>query len=70
MNDKEKIQEALGMLDELDKQMNESEKEYQAIFQKDSKNLAEHREQIKSDALILMKSIRKILEYKMIYAKI
>jgi hypothetical protein len=62
MNDKEKIQEALGMLDELDKQMNESEKEYQAIFQKDSKNLAEHREQIKSDALILMKSIRKILE--------
>jgi hypothetical protein len=47
MNDKEKIQEALGMLDELDKQMNESEKEYQAIFQKDSKNLAEHREQIK-----------------------
>ncbi|HIC05429.1 MAG: hypothetical protein CXX67_08000 [Thaumarchaeota archaeon] len=62
MNDKEKIQEALGMLDELDKQMNESEKEYQAIFQKDSKNLAEHREQIKSDALVLMKSIRKILE--------
>ena len=62
MNDKEKIQEALGMLDELDKQMNESEKEYQAIFHKDSKNLAEHREQIKSDALVLMKSIRKILE--------
>ena len=62
MNDKEKIQEALGMLDELDKQMNESEKEYQAIFQKDSKNLSEHREQIKSDALVLMKSIRKILE--------
>ncbi len=62
MNEKEKIQEALGMLDELDKQMNESEKEYQAIFQKDSKNLAEHREQIKSDALVLMKSIRKILE--------
>ena len=62
MNDKEKIQEALGMLDELNKQMNESEKEYQAIFQKDSKNLAEHREQIKSDALVLMKSIRKILE--------
>jgi len=62
MNDKEKIQEALGMLDELDKQMNESEKEYQAIFQKDSKNLAEHREQIKTDALVLMKSIRKILE--------
>ena len=62
MNDKEKIQEALGMLDELDKQMNESEKDYQAIFQKDSKNLAEHREQIKSDALVLMKSIRKILE--------
>ena len=62
MNDKEKIQEALGMLDELDKQMNESEKEYQAIFQKDSKNLDEHREQIKSDALVLMKSIRKILE--------
>ena len=62
MNDKEKIQEALGMLDELDKQMNESEKNYQAIFQKDSKNLAEHREQIKSDALVLMKSIRKILE--------
>ena len=62
MNDKEKIQEALGMLDELDKQMNESEKEYQAIFQKDSKNLAEHREQIKSDALVMMKSIRKILE--------
>ncbi len=62
MNDKEKIQEALGMFDELDKQMNESEKEYQAIFQKDSKNLAEHREQIKSDALVLMKSIRKILE--------
>ena len=62
MNDKEKIQEALGMLDELDKQMNESEKEYQVICQKDSKNLAEHREQIKSDALVLMKSIRKILE--------
>ena len=62
MNDKEKIQEALGMLDELDKQMNESEKEYQAIFQKDSKNLAEYREQIKSDALVMMKSIRKILE--------